>query len=392
MRKMQKKFHKGLGIIRRGENSFCTAVFRLSEEFPVHMPPIKRGKGPFLYDYDDNRYMDFELSRGSLLFGHAPPALCSTMKSWISRGYTGGLPVGAQDMLAGRISDLLGCAKTGRWLFFPSEFEAAAALRYIMGRYFQREKGIVLGHTGAAGGGFSPFSGIIRIMPGSGRETDHLEADWDFVVLSEGRKPERDRAAKVVSRVREKGGIIVSDEMDLARYARMRTGVSVYGKADIRVFGSYLSSGIPFGCIYFSESAEGRMRRNPCYDTFADIASFSFSVPLYTVKSAIRSLDLLKKEGGMEAVLSKQKRFSCLLDDRFFEQDAGLVYLKPEALKRGYAEIRLDLLKRGIYIPLSADGPLMVSFTHSDELLKKCAGVMSTSVQDHSYGTNEVQR
>jgi glutamate-1-semialdehyde aminotransferase len=388
----QKPLHKGLGIIRRDNNTFCAALFSLSGEFPIHMPPIKRGKGPYLYDYDENRYVDFELSRGSLLFGHAPPLLCSMMKSWLSRGYAGGFPIGAENMLEERISDLIGCAVPGRWLFFQSEFEAAAALYYIMGRYFQRERGIVLGQPGTTSNGFLPFTGAMNMQHGSKRDPGRLEADWDFVVLSEGREAERDRTAEVACKVRKNGGLFVSDETDLARHARMRSGVSVYGEADIRVFGSYLSSGIPFGCIYFSELVKERMKGKPCYETFTDIASFSFSVPLYTVKSTLRSLDLLKKEGGMEGFLLKQKRFFSLLDGRYFDQDEGLVYLKRGMLKKRYPMIRLDLLKRGIYLPLSADDPLIVSFAHTDELLKKYAGVMSSSVHEHVLGMNEGKR
>jgi glutamate-1-semialdehyde aminotransferase len=70
---------KGIGIIRRNKSSFTAAVFDRSEQLPVHIPPMKRAKGPYLYDYDENRYVDFELSRGSLLLGHAPAVLCSTL-------------------------------------------------------------------------------------------------------------------------------------------------------------------------------------------------------------------------------------------------------------------------------------------------------------------------
>jgi len=392
MYKRQNRIHKGLGIIRRDKNSFSSAVFSLSGEFPVHVPPIKRGKGPFLYDYDENRYVDFELSKGSLLLGHAYTPIYSTMKSYISRGYAGGLPVGAQDMLAGRISDLAGCTKDGRWLFFLSEYEAAAALRYILRRYCRREKGIMLGGDGTEGDRFYPFWDIESMMPGPGRDEGLREDDWDFVVLREGRRPDRERMLKAVNRVRKEGGVVVSDEIDLARHVRMRTGAGAYREADVRVFGRYLSSGAPFGCIFFSKKVESRLRGKPCYNTFTDIASFSYSVPLYALKSATSSLSLLEKEGGMEALLSRQQLFFRLLDDRFFEQDAGLVYLKAGMIKRRYSGLRLDLLKRGVYLPLSVHDPLVVSFAHTDELLKKCAGVMSSSVQDHVSGINEGQR
>ena len=47
---------------------------------------IKRGKGLFLYDYDDNRYADYQLSNGRLLAGHSNPQINKITKNSLSRG------------------------------------------------------------------------------------------------------------------------------------------------------------------------------------------------------------------------------------------------------------------------------------------------------------------
>ena len=61
--------------------SFCPGF---SETYPVHT--FKRGKGARLYDLDGNRFLDFDLENGSLLFGHAPPFVTHAIKNALSLG------------------------------------------------------------------------------------------------------------------------------------------------------------------------------------------------------------------------------------------------------------------------------------------------------------------
>lgn len=53
---------------------------------------IKRAKGPFLYDYDGNKYLDFHLNNGSLILGHAHPLLTKWIKNIVSKGYISNIP------------------------------------------------------------------------------------------------------------------------------------------------------------------------------------------------------------------------------------------------------------------------------------------------------------
>jgi len=55
-----------------------------SETFPSVL--FKRGKEERLYDIDGNKYLDFDLDQGRLLFGHAPAFLTTPIKNSISLG------------------------------------------------------------------------------------------------------------------------------------------------------------------------------------------------------------------------------------------------------------------------------------------------------------------
>ena len=149
---------KGNGIIRKNRSAFMAGIFHEGAGWPVHLPPVKRGKGPYIYDYDENRYVDFELSKGSLLLGHAPAAICSIMKSWLSKGYASGYSAASHQLLSERMRETLGVGEEdGRWLFYASAYEAGSAVPYLLRRYWKRERGICI--TGPDSG-FSPFSGM----------------------------------------------------------------------------------------------------------------------------------------------------------------------------------------------------------------------------------------
>ena len=47
---------------------------------------IMRGEGPYLYDVDGNRYVDYVLSWGPLILGHAHPAVVEAVQGQVTRG------------------------------------------------------------------------------------------------------------------------------------------------------------------------------------------------------------------------------------------------------------------------------------------------------------------
>ncbi|MFH1479401.1 MAG: aminotransferase class III-fold pyridoxal phosphate-dependent enzyme [Candidatus Omnitrophota bacterium] len=47
---------------------------------------IKEGKGPRVYDYDGNSYVDYALSYGAIILGHAYPGVIKALKTTIGKG------------------------------------------------------------------------------------------------------------------------------------------------------------------------------------------------------------------------------------------------------------------------------------------------------------------
>lgn len=61
----------------------------------------KRGKGAYLWDYDDNKYIDYILSFGALILGHSHPKVISDLKKTVNSGLSFGLTNEKEIELAG---------------------------------------------------------------------------------------------------------------------------------------------------------------------------------------------------------------------------------------------------------------------------------------------------
>lgn len=61
---------------------------------------IQRGEGPWLIDADGNRYIDYVLSWGPLILGHAHPAVVEALREAVGRGTSYGAPTALETELA----------------------------------------------------------------------------------------------------------------------------------------------------------------------------------------------------------------------------------------------------------------------------------------------------
>jgi len=61
---------------------------------------IERGEGAYLYDVDGQRYIDYVLSWGPLILGHAPPAVVRAITEQAAKGTSYGAPTALETQLA----------------------------------------------------------------------------------------------------------------------------------------------------------------------------------------------------------------------------------------------------------------------------------------------------
>jgi glutamate-1-semialdehyde 2,1-aminomutase len=96
-------FQQATGLLPGGVDSPVRA-FRSVGGQPIF---IQRGFGPYLYDLDGNQYIDYVLSWGPLVLGHAHPEVVAALKKAVEAGTSYGAPSPLEIQLASEIRNLM---------------------------------------------------------------------------------------------------------------------------------------------------------------------------------------------------------------------------------------------------------------------------------------------
>lgn len=99
-KKSQKLYEKALNLIPGGVNSPVRA-FKAVGGNPIF---ISKAKGSKIYDVDGNEYIDYVLSWGPLILGHAYPGIIKAIKKASERGTSYGAPTSLEIELASLIN------------------------------------------------------------------------------------------------------------------------------------------------------------------------------------------------------------------------------------------------------------------------------------------------
>jgi glutamate-1-semialdehyde aminotransferase len=372
-------FKKGARIIKNDTKTLISFLIKekgAEQLFYNNIPVIKRGKGPYIYDYDENRYVDFYLSEGSLLFGHSPPGLTKKIKSWLGRGYSSGYLVSSLQMLSKKADNLLIKDKDrnriseGKWLFFDSSSEALLKILPMLQFFGYGRSGIYL--TDSPSSAAVPWVNAININNPHTVETADL-SNLDYIVIQFKNEIQKTKIKILYDTLEKNKPLIVSDETAFSSYVQVDCNKDLRDKLSMRIFGSWVSAGIPLGFIYINK----RFIQNDLGSSSAEDFNSIFlqdSPPLYKVKSALECLKKVEKSGNYNALFERTKHFYKLLSHDIFWLRDGLIFLKEnENILKNFNKIRSALLESGLYFPMSPVSPIFLSYTHPEELLIKCA-------------------
>lgn len=87
---------------------------------------IQRGEGAYLYDADGNRYIDYVLSWGPLILGHAHPAVVEAIREQAGRGTSFGAPTALESDLARLIIEAVPSVEMVRFVSSGTEATMSA--------------------------------------------------------------------------------------------------------------------------------------------------------------------------------------------------------------------------------------------------------------------------
>ncbi|WP_096085350.1 glutamate-1-semialdehyde 2,1-aminomutase [Agaribacterium haliotis] len=131
---MSNEFEQAQRVIPGGVNSPVRAFKAVGGE-PVF---IERAEGPYIYDVDNKRYIDYVLSWGPMIAGHAHPDVLSAVTEKLKLGLSFGAPTKIETELAEKVCELVPSVDKVR--FVSSGTEATmSAIRLARG-YTGRDK------------------------------------------------------------------------------------------------------------------------------------------------------------------------------------------------------------------------------------------------------------
>lgn len=157
--KSQELFAAAQAVIPGGVNSPARA-FRAVGGQPLF---IERAEGAYIWDADGNRFIDYVLSWGPLILGHAHPDVVQAIQAAAARGTSYGAPTALETELAELVCELVPCAEQVR--FVNSGTEATMSVLRLARAYTGRDKIIKLQ------GNYHGHADFLLVQAGSGVAT-----------------------------------------------------------------------------------------------------------------------------------------------------------------------------------------------------------------------------
>ena len=396
-------YRRAATLIPGGVNSPVRAMRAVGLDEPIF---VRRGEGAYLEDVDGNRYVDWVMSWGPLIFGHADPQTLEAVVEAARDGTTFGAPTEREVELAAEIVDAVPSVEMVRLV--SSGTEAAMSAIRLARAYTKRDRilkfaGCYHGHADAllasAGSGLATLG--IPSSPGvpTGAAADTIVCrynDVDFaaaaverygeglaciivepVAGNMGVVPPEPGFLEVLRRLCDAcGALLVFDEVITGfRVARGGAQERFGVQPDLTVLGKIVGGGLPLAA--FGGRVEVMERLAPSGDVYQ--AGTLSGNPLATAAglSVIRRLRdasvyeaLEQRAARLEAGLADFGRvqrvgsmltlFSCADPVRNFEDALRCDTDRYGALFRG-------LLERGIYLAPSQYEAAFVSLAHGDE-------------------------
>jgi glutamate-1-semialdehyde 2,1-aminomutase len=377
---------------------------------------IARGEGPYLYDVDGNRYIDYVLSWGPLILGHARREVVEALQKAAALGTSYGAPSPLEVELAQLITELM--PAIGMIRFVNSGTEATMSALRLARAYTQRDKIIKFE------GGYHGHADMLLVQAGSGVATlglpdspgvppgavaDTLVARYNDLEAVESlfKRYPGQVAAIIVEPVAGNMGVVppvdgflpglrklTSDNGALLVFDEVMTGFRVHLNGaqalynvtpDLTALGKVIGGGLPVGAYGGRKEIMALVAPSgPVYQ-----AGTLAGNPL-AMTAGIVTLELLKAPGAWEALENssaalvagmaaaagkagvpvQQTRVGTMFTTFFSESEPRDWDSVKTADTARFAKFFQSMLEHGIYLAPSQFEAGFVSTAHTDEVIQ----------------------
>jgi glutamate-1-semialdehyde 2,1-aminomutase len=397
-----KLFARARSLIPGGVNSPVRAWRAVGDDDPFF---VARGEGAYLEDVEGKRYIDWVMSWGALVFGHADPETVDAIIDAARDGTSFGAPTEREVELAEEIADAFPSIELVRLV--SSGTEAAMSAVRVARAFTARDR--ILKFEG----GYHGHSDALLVSAGSGLATLGIPASAgvttgaarDTIVTPYN---DIDAAAAAVERYGEglaaiivepvagnlgvvppapgflealhaladaSGALLIFDEVITGfRVARGGAQERFGVKPDLTILGKIVGGGLPLAA--FGGRADAMERLAPGGDVYQ--AGTLSGNPLATA-AGLSVLRRLRDPAVYEGLESRAAKLEHGLRGLGKVQRVGgmLTLFRP-----GYDELFRGLVERGVYVAPSQYEAMFVSLAHGDEEIERTVEAARDALAD----------
>lgn len=422
--KSEELFARAKELIPGGVNSPVRAFGAVGR----HPFFVERAKGPWLYDADGNRYLDYVCSWGPGILGHAHPRVIEAVQKVSASGLTFGAPTAKEVELAELINACVPDAEMVRLVSSGTEavMSAVRAARGFTGREkIIKFAGNYHGHSDGllvkAGSGLMTQSVPDSAGVPAGYAASTLTAVYNDeesvralmeenhgqvaavvvepVAANMGVVPPKKGFLESLRRMTaEEGALLIFDEV-ITGFRLALGGASQYTgiHADLYTFGKIVGGGMPLAAY------GGRRDIMSCVAPLGTVyQAGTLSGNPVAVTAGIETLKILMEDTGIYEQIDRRakvlaeafhragltvNRAGSLLSAFFtpgFGKEEGSVENYEDACRcdtKAFAAYFNAMLERGIYVAPSQFEAMFVSDAHSDELIEMTCEAIAEVMQ-----------
>ena len=398
---------------------------------------IERAEGPYLYDTDSNRYLDFCMSWGPLILGHADPDIAAAAHTAIDKGCSYGAAEAGSLELAELVTGHIPWVEKIRFVNSGTEavMSAVRVARGATGRTkILKFAGCYHGHSDgmlvAAGSGLADMAVADSAGVTAGTAADTLVAPLDDIPAVEqifashgadiaaiiieplpannGLLPQRDGYLQALAEIAHaSGALLIFDEVITGFRLAFGGAAEFYGVTpDLVTYGKIIGGGFPVGA--FGGRADLMDHVAPVGAVYQAGTLSGNPVAMAAGYAALRKLLLLQpwNDLGRRSALLREKittitdnqpqafkiRLDCVAVGSLFwltfanRATRNGIARSPEQIapeqKSLFPQFFNSLLNKGFYLAPSAFEAGFLSTTHSDGLLDDLARAVADIVPD----------